>query len=103
MDPGGEVNRAIGWRLTEALPTVDFAHGHLVGGEQRPEHHGGRLGRGQDGLRLDPAPGLLVRPLDGVCNWYEDGGARFAEVSESSPHPRRHRPSRCALVLLCQK
>jgi hypothetical protein len=27
---GGEVNRALGRRLTEALPTIDLAHGDLA-------------------------------------------------------------------------
>ena len=50
---GGEVNHALGRRLTEGLPPVDLAHADLAGGEQGPEQHGGRLGGGQRGLRLD--------------------------------------------------
>ena len=63
---GGEVNRARGWWLAEALPAVDLAHGDLAGGEQRPEQHGRGLRRGQHGLRLDAALELLVQPLDRV-------------------------------------
>src|SRR4029453_6201462 len=63
---GGEVNRARGWWLAEALPTVDLAHGDLARGEQCPEQHRGGLGRGQHGLRLDAALELLVQPLDRV-------------------------------------
>src|SRR5215217_4861842 len=62
---GGEVNHALGWRLTEALPSIDLAHADLAGGEQGPEQHGRGLGRGQHGLRLDAPLELLVQPLDG--------------------------------------
>ena len=48
------------------MPTIDFAHADLAGGEQRPEQHGGSVGRWQNGLRLDPSLELLVQTLDRV-------------------------------------
>ena len=36
----------------ERLPTVDFSHVDLAGGEQRPEEHRRGVGRWQHGLRL---------------------------------------------------
>ena len=60
---------------SERLPAVDLAHVDLAGGEQRPEQHGGSVGRWQDGLRLDPSLELLVQPLDGV------GGANAAPLT----------------------
>ena len=40
---GGEVNWLIDGPCGEGLPTIDFAHVDLTGGEQRPEQHGGSL------------------------------------------------------------
>ena len=66
---GGEVN-GLSEMLIERVPAIDFSERDLTGGEQRPEQHGGGLGRRQHGLRLDAPLELLVQPLDGV------GGAR---------------------------
>jgi hypothetical protein len=41
------------------LPAVDLAHVDLAGGQQRPEQHGGSVGRWQNGLLLDPSLELL--------------------------------------------
>ncbi len=49
----GEVNDLIVWLFGEALPAVDFVHGNLAGGEQRPEQHGGGFIAGQHGLGLE--------------------------------------------------
>jgi hypothetical protein len=40
---GGEVNDRVCRLGGQRLPAVDFAHGDLSGGEQRPEEHGGRF------------------------------------------------------------
>ncbi len=63
---GGEVNHALGRRLTEARPAIDLAHADLAGGEQGPEQHGCGLRRGQHGLRLDAPLELFMQPLNGV-------------------------------------
>jgi hypothetical protein len=36
---GGEVNDAVGDRLSDGLPSVDLAQGDLPEGAQRPEQH----------------------------------------------------------------
>jgi len=71
---GDEIKRHCGGGLSEALPTVDFAHGDLAGCEQRPEHHRRGFGRGQHWLGLDPAFERFVQSLDGIRNWYVDRG-----------------------------
>jgi hypothetical protein len=67
---GSEVNRLVSELVGEGLPSVDFAHGDLTGGKQRPEQHCCGLGRGQSlrGLATagpHPPEGLMVksRPL----------------------------------------
>ena len=70
-----KVNALNDWLRGKCLPSVHLAHGDLTGGDQGPEQHGGRLRRRQHGLRLDAALELLVQPLDGIGNRYEDCGA----------------------------
>jgi hypothetical protein len=74
-----KVNRLIGEFLGQALPSVDFAHGDLTSGEQRPEQHGCGLGRGQHCLGLDPTFELLVEPFDRV------GGTRTLPLADGQP------------------
>ena len=73
---GREVNRLVGELACQRLPSVDFAHGDLTSGEQRPEQHGCSLGRGQHGLGFDPAFELLVQPFDCI------GGARTLPLAD---------------------
>jgi hypothetical protein len=49
---------------SQGLPTIDFSHVDLSGGQQRPEQHGSGVGGRQHGLRLDAPLELLVQPLD---------------------------------------
>jgi hypothetical protein len=51
-------------------------------GEQRPEQHRCRLGRGQHGLRLDAPLELQMQTLDGV------GGARRLPLFDVQPRER---------------
>jgi hypothetical protein len=41
---GSEVNWLVSEVLVEGLPAVDFSHGDLTSGEQRPEQHRGSFG-----------------------------------------------------------
>ncbi len=52
--------------MRERFPAVDHSHLDLAGSELRPEQHWHGLGAGQQGLGLDPAPELVVEPLDRV-------------------------------------
>jgi hypothetical protein len=58
---GSEVNRLVSELVFQRMPSVNFAHGDLTSGEQRPEQHGCGLGRGQQCLGLDPTFELLAR------------------------------------------
>jgi hypothetical protein len=48
------------------LPAIHLAYADLSRGQQRPEHHRGRVGRRQHGLGFDPAFELFVQPLDRI-------------------------------------
>src|ERR1700757_2639040 len=76
MGSGSEVNRLVSELAGQGLPSVDFAHGDLTGGKQRPEQHRRGLGRGQHRLGFDPALELFVEPFDRI------GGARALPLAE---------------------
>src|SRR5271167_3622705 len=73
------VNRLVSGLVGEGLPSVDFAHRDLTGGEQRPEQHGCGLGRRQHRLGLDAALELLVEAFDCV------GGTRTLPLADGQP------------------
>jgi hypothetical protein len=68
------------------------------GGEQRPEHHRGSIGRQQHGLSFDPALELLVQPLDRIGRAQVAPLARRkrAKVNKRFPaSPRLSATARC--------
>jgi hypothetical protein len=70
------------------LSAINLAHGHLAGGEQRPEQHGRGVRRWQHGLCFDPSLELFVQPAARSrwwcerCHWL---GGKWVKAKSRSP------------------